>query len=271
MTIKFVIMVFLITFFCVNSIFSQNFGVSGYFSVPHSIGSTSLGNSSALNPAAITIDSDDFVVLRSKPSRFGISQLSPIAIVSGFNLDSNWAVGANILGLGGELYSEFSSEFRVSNRVSKIITLGISGEMSRLTIKNYECETLLFVNLGATINISDGFTAGFLLRNLLRNYSESADRTVYQQAVTGLSYQFNEEISLDLDANIVINAASSICFGIKYLPHQAIAVRSAFRTNPNQIEIGTMVNIFSDIFLIIGFDYNEILGASPEIALKYSL
>jgi hypothetical protein len=257
----------MVTFFCESSLFSQNFGISGYFGVQHAIGYSSLGNSSALNPASISNQSENFVVLRTKPARFGISELSPISIVTGYNIDSNWAIGANLMGIGGKLYSEITSEIRIANRITKLVTLGISGEFSRLSIQNYGNKNLAFVNFGATVNISDDLTAGFLLRNLLRNYSESSDKTVYQQAITGFSYQIDDDIIIELDADIVINAASSFCLGIKYLPHEVIAIRSAFRTAPNQLEIAAMTNIVSDIFMIIGFDYNEVLGASPEIAL----
>lgn len=270
MTFKTTILVLFYIIFCHTIVLSQNYGASSYLGVPQSIGLTTLTNFSLINPASIVLDSNNFTVIRTKPSRFGINELSPFMLNAGVAIDDVFAVGANFLGLGGELYSEVSGELRISGKVSKSILIGLSGELSRLSIKNYRNHTLGFLNFGAIIEISDNLTTGFLLRNILRNYSEAADRTANQQSVVGFAYRVNNEVSLELDASVMINSSSAISFAISYIPHEAVSVRSAFRTNPNLFEVAAMVNVFSDINLMLGLEYNEILGISPELAIRYA-
>lgn len=270
MTIKKLILVYFTVIFCNNSTFAQIYGTGAYYSLQHSVGTTLLESHSATNAAAMALDTSDFLIVHSKPSRFGISELSPFMLMTSIELDSNRIFGANISGLGGELYSEVSAELRFAQKVGNILSLGASFEYSRLSIKNYGLESIGMFNIGALLSLSNDLKAGFLLRNLLRNYTSESDKSVYQQSVIGISYKISPELFVDVDASVVINSNTSLGIGFKYIPHEEIAVRSAFRSNPNLLEMAVLTKIFSETHLLLGFEYNEIFGISPEIAIKYA-
>lgn len=270
MTNKFLLMVILSAIISNNFLQAQNFGSSSYFSIHHAVGGSMLESFSANNPAAIIENKDDFLLLKSKPSRFGLSEISPFLLTGSWQLDSNRTTGLNLSGISWDLYSDFSAEFRFANRIGSKLTIGASIEYSMLSVKNYGNESLGIVNLGALLNLSEDLKAGFLLRNMLGNHTESASQTVYQQVVSGLSYQLREDLIIDADISVIINSISSFSLGIKYLPLDFIAIRCAYKTNPNLIEISVMSEIVEKSFIIIGFEFHELFGFSPEIAVKYA-
>lgn len=259
----------LILFFYTTSVFSQNYGTAGYLNLHHSVGLSSLESSSQINPAAMILDTSNYILLGSKPSRFGISELNPFMIAAAFSLDSSRVLGVNLYGLGGELYSEVSGELRFANKINDIVSVGASIELNRLMIKNYENISFATINIGAVINLSESLKAGFALRNLLRNNAGQTDKTTYQESVAGLSYRINSEIFIDADIAVIINSVSSYGFAVKYIPHDSFALRTAFKTNPNILEIAAMLNIYSDIYFSAGIEYNEVFGISPELTVKF--
>jgi hypothetical protein len=269
MTNKFNGLLLFYLFFCISVSQSQNFGVGSYHIIHHSIGSTYLNGFSPLNPSSIAIDTSDRINFSIKPSKFGISELNPILLNGNFSIDSNWLAGVSIYNLGGELYSEFSGELKIATKVSDIIAFGMSLETSRLHIKNYENQFFATFNVGTVIILSDNLNAGFVLRNLLRNHTTKADKTIYQESIFGISYQIDEYIFFDSDVAIVINSLSSLSVGLKYIPDKNFAFRTAFRTNPQILEIGSSINLYNELNLIMSIEYNSIFGISPEISFNY--
>ncbi|MBX3043726.1 MAG: hypothetical protein KIT33_02550 [Candidatus Kapabacteria bacterium] len=235
----------------------------------NSLGQSLLESNSAVNPAAMTLDTSDYVILRTKPSRFGISELSPFMLNSKFSIDEMRSIGLNLTGLGGNLYSEVSGEIRFSNKFADILTLGLSYEYSRLSIKDYGITGLSTFNIGAVLEMADDLNAGFLLRNVTRNYTESYDKTIYQQSVIGLAYRIADNMIIEADAGIIINSNTTLGLGFKYMPHTDISVRTAYRTNPNIFELGVIYSAFQDISIMLSIEHNELLGTNPEIALRY--
>ncbi len=255
--------------FSTTGVFPQNYGTAGYLNIHHSVGLASLESSSPINPAAMILDTSNYILLGAKPSRFGISELNPCMIAAQYKLDSSRVLGMNIYGLGGDLYSEISGELRFANQINDIVTVGASIEFNRLTIKNYENISFATINIGAVLNLSESLKAGFALRNLLRSNAGQEDKTTYQESIAGLSYRINSEIFVDADIAVIINSVSSFGFALKYIPQENFELRTAFKTNPNILEIAAMLNIYSDISFSAGIEYNEIFGISPELTIKF--
>ncbi|MFA7625436.1 MAG: hypothetical protein WCZ17_00185 [Candidatus Kapaibacterium sp.] len=254
---------------CLNSSKSQNYGAMSYFNFRHSTGLSCPESAALLNPAAMYLDSSSNLIFRTKPSRFGFSELSPMMISGVWRADSIHSLGMNLNGLGGSLYSEISSELRYSASLNDMITLGASLEYSSLSIKDYGNQSLVFANVGTVLDLSDELKVGFILRNIFGNYSEQADKTAYQSVVFGAGYRINEELTAEGDMIIIINSVSALSLALKYDYDEYLCFRAAYRTEPNIMELLVMYALISDAALMIGSEYHELFGFSPEIVLKY--
>jgi hypothetical protein len=250
---------------------SQNYGSANYFSIHNSVGFSGIEHHSNLNPSAIALDTSNYVIFRSKPSRFGLKELSPIMLSSKLEIDSNISVGLNFSGVGGDLYSEIGTEAKLSYKISEIVIIGTSLELNHLAIKNYNSQILYFVNIGGILKLSSNLNAGFALRNILRNYAADYDKTVYLESIFGLAYTLDSNLTVDVDAVVSLNTSSSLNFGVKYILAENISTRFAVRTNPGFYEFASMLQITPKFGILLGAGYNSILGISPEILIKYNI
>lgn len=85
----------------------------------------------------------------------------------------------------------------------------------------------------------------------------------------GLTYDFDEKVSLTSQLTKVNGASLNFRNGLSYQLHEKVDFNLGFATNPSTVHFGLGINL-SDAFRLDGAFYqHESLGLSPALSLSY--
>lgn len=218
------------------------------------------------NPANI-IRCNDFISANYLPSRFGIKELSVASGTIRKGLSDDLSLLGRIAAVGNELYSEYSFGIAISHSFSDIFAFGIATDFSRISINNWSNTDMVRVDIGAKINISEMLIAGFLFKNLTRDYYKPGRYLPCQNVVAGLGYRFDEQFTLTFDSDIRLNRSFGIAITGSYSPIENIKLFSGFLTEPEVFDLGFAARYSDWLEISFSMSYCSKLGYSinPEI------
>ena len=260
----------IIFFLEINSSNSQTIEQKFINSIQSPTGITTVSDISLIqNPAGLSVIDSNLFCINFVPNKFGLKELNSMLIFFAHKIDDGWTAGISTFGTGNELYNEFSGALHTSVTLSEKLILGGSLEVSRISIKGNLPDLLIQGNIGAVIKFSPQLISGFSLSNITRSYYEYGANTVNQQAILGVGLIPAEDLFLELATVITINQNSGVSVSGKYNLINFLAVRLAYLTNPQILELGCNFNLSSKFKLITSASYHNYLGFSQQIGFSF--
>lgn len=271
MNFKFLFLLFFVFIGFIDINLGQTISKSFVSKIETSTGKTIFKDISIIqNPALLKLIDSGIVNLSFSPSRFGLSELSPLGLFFANNLNKQVRTSASIIGLGNNLYNEFDVGIQTGYIVNKLLTLGFGLEYARLSVKDYSSEFNLFLDFGAVFDFNNSFSAGFSLQNVSRSFFTNGNNNVRQNAIIGLGYSAYSFLDFELNAVISINQSSGFSFASKYNYENVLSMRAAVLSDPLSLETGFFVHIYNPLIFISNIDYHHKLGLSQTFGLAYT-
>ncbi len=203
-----------------------------------------------------------------QPSRFGLSEISPVEITYSNNMIKNLCVFASFDYFGFELYNEFAGSVGGFSKL-KFLEIGGKAIYHRANIKDYGNSSAISVDLFSKLNLLDNLVFGVLLQNLNRTYYSNANRTVPQSAIFTIGYEPFDKLGIDFGANINLNTNASLISGIRYKFNQYLQANIKYNTSPFLIIGGINLTTFDYLNILFFLRYEEDFGYDQIIGLEF--
>ena len=228
------------------------------------------GTSDAIfNNFSAIVDSSDFNAIISSSNRFGLSDLTTVALGLHKRIGTLGHFGLSITDYG---FDEFSDQ-NVSIKYAKPLSskLNISGEfgVNRISIEEFGSQTTVIYKLGLYTQLNKDLSFGVLISNPER-ISIEANTQIISALAIGIKYnvskkarvfgEVSKEIEEDIDGRV----------GIEYLLHPKFCLQAGYSTLNGQSGFGFTYKISKTIILDSSVRYHSVLGLSPAISLKYT-
>lgn len=267
------IIIILILSYAVNilDLSTQTYFENIFISVPSAVSKAALDKYSYNhNPSIISTLDYSLISFKFIPSRFGMNELSPSSISFAQPLLNDIAAGINLSGISNQLYNEIAGSISSGIELSKFLKFGINIELLHISVKNYSSQYALRADAGGLLDLSDAISAGFVIKNITKDYYKGADKTALMNAIFGIGFKLLDNLYFDIDASIVFNHNSGIALAGLYEIEDILYLRTAALTNPRSIEFGTKVEILDYLSISGLVNYHDMLGFSFQGCLYYT-
>ncbi len=217
------------------------------------------------NPAKLRFSEAGNIGMSISPSVFGLKELNSGNIFYSGKLNDKFLYGASLYGMGGELYNEFSGSLDMAYLLDDRFTFGISAEMSRLFVKDFNSHYNLLLTAGSIINISENIAGGVAVNNLLRQSYGNIEKAIYQQALIGLAVKSRLDFIFEISGVINLNNSSGVIFGMRRNILDIADIRMSVGTQPKSYEIGMKFDIIDRFLFNFNFFYDTNLGYNRRV------
>ncbi|MDZ7766988.1 MAG: hypothetical protein U5K00_21660 [Melioribacteraceae bacterium] len=171
------------------------------------------------------------------PSPFGVQELAN-AYASYTEPFAFGNISVGYMQYGFELYKENKIALSFSRRFDSNFFLGATLLYQNLAIERYGNDDSYVLNLGGLYYFQENFRIGVRLHNLTRStYGDEADQIPFIMA-TGLSYDFNNDITFNGAVEKELDFDPSFRFGVEYRLIEYVSMRTGFMSEPSSYSIG---------------------------------
>lgn len=183
------------------------------------------------------------------PAPFGFSELAngyvayhePTAIGS-------FAIGG--MSYGFDLYREAKFTLGYSCNYQNKFFAGIAVNYQTVSIQNYGNDGAFFFNIGGLAYIDNNFRLGFAFQNINRASFGKDDDQIPVVINTGLSYDIDDDLTVNFAVEKDIKYKASLQFGINYDIIEHLSLRTGFSNEPSKYSAGIGIN-----YSIFSLDY----------------
>ncbi len=225
-------------------------------------------NFDIVNPAIIYREDSLNINLAFSPYRYQMKELNPIAINLNIPISGQLKIYSDLSGIFNDLYSNYKLNISSAYSINKAFSFGAGLKYSSINIKDNGEFSEIDISIGSIIDLSRIFCIG-LSAELGNNY-DSTDFQIKQICLSGGIINI-ENFNFDLGFNIDIDKQTSMIFGAKYYINESIALRLAYKTQPNSIQAGIKIKLLKYLELYYLLDKNSNLGYSNSLIIGIEL
>lgn len=189
-----------------------------------------------------------------KPSILGFSEIKNSNVNCSTNQFENSIIGLGMNYFGFDLMNEFSINVSYSRDIGNF-WLGTNISFNRITVKNFNSENLLKVDIFGKLMLTDFANIGFFINNLNRAHYSNYDETIFQNFIVSAGFPelnlYEEKIKLagDFGVNLDINRQSCLYVSAKVNLYDYLNLKTKIMTNPIVIINGVSVQLLDWINL----------------------
>ena len=177
--------------------------------------------------------------------------------------------GMKIQRYGIEEFNYQNYSLSYSRKLFENFSAALAFNFYQFRITNYGSKLIPNIDLGIQTKISSKLSMGFHLRNGLP--LEITENTEFPSIITfGIKYQVNDFVDLFTDVEKNIRENESIKFGVSYLIHPVLRIRTGISTFPASYSFGADI-ILQKISIHIGNSFHQVLGNTSGLSLHYSI
>lgn len=221
-----------------------------------------LGNQSGLKSI------ENFGGILNSEQRFGISELNVISIGLAKRIDEYGVIGLMIGSFGLDALKQQTVVLNYSREMTKLWDLSVAFDVFRIDAAEFGSTNKFSFQIGSLFNVSEKLKIGLHIKN---PFSSDIDESTNYGGVysLGLTYEFDEKVSLSTQLTKVNGASINFRNGLSYQLHEKVDFNIGFATNPSTVHFGVGINL-SDAFRLDGSFYrHESLGLSPALSVSY--
>lgn len=221
-----------------------------------------LGNQSGLKSI------DNFGAIVSSEQRFGISDLNVISLGIAKRIEEHGVIGLMIGSFGLDALKQQTLVLNYSREMSEVWDLSVAFDVFRIDASEFGSTNKFSFQIGSLFSVADGLKIGMHIKN---PFSSDIDESTNYGGVysLGLTYDFDDKVSLSTQLTIVNGASLNFRNGLSYQLHEKVDFNIGFATNPSTVHFGLGINL-SETFRLDGAFYrHESLGLSPALSVSY--
>lgn len=201
--------------------------------------------------------------------RYLLSELNSGAVGFVYPFKNKHYAGIDFGGFGFGDYNESRIGLTYATSLFDRLSLGAKVNYSRTSITNYGASSTVYLDLGLSLEIVEGFTMGARIFNA--NQAE-LDREIGEEIPStidiGLGYQVTDRVLVVVDAQKQVNFPVSFRGGIEYKILDFLQARVGASTAPVTLNLGIGLE-YKDVVFDFSNSYHEYLGYTPSLSLSY--
>ena len=155
-----------------------------------------------------------------------------------------WAnVGIAFASLGMELYRETTLFLGGGRRLGKQMDVGILIATYQLSIKNYGSDWTVGVTASVNYSLMESLRWSLIYRNLNSPRLGTSRELLPQVAVMGFTFLPTSSLTTSMELERDLNLESRYKFGVRWRPHDILAVSTGFVSHPGQVTAGISLRL----------------------------
>lgn len=266
--------VFWICLFGLSSLLSNAAGDEKIVS-PHSgalglSGVTHQGVWAAFHNASGLSSVESFQVGLTHHSRYFINAVSQQGLAIAIPLQDQSAIGISVSRYGYEYYNEQKAALAYARQFGNHVSASLQFDYLLLSIsENYGKRSAFTAEAGLQAKLSENLLLGIHLYNPLS--TKVADFNQEKAPVIfsgGLRYFANDKVNVILESSKDVDFPAQLHAGIEYHIIDPLILRTGIATQSTLFTFGASV-VFTDWSIDASALYDQILGFSPQIGLRY--
>lgn len=203
-----------------------------------------------------------------QPSRFGLSEISPVSLLYRNDMIKDISILANIDYFGFELYNEIAARVGAVFQL-KFLEIGGQAIYHMSNIKDFGHSSALSVDLFSKLNLLNNLEFAILLQNINRAYYSNANRTIPQNAIISVGWQPIDKLGLDFGTNIDLNSNATVIAGIRYTFNRFLQANIKYNSSPFIIIAGANLSAMEYLNILFYFRYTSNLGYDQILGLEF--
>lgn len=215
-----------------------------------------------LNPSSISALQSVHTFVFCSPSPFEIPQLGSGGVVVVVPSGS-FGLAAAVTSTGFSLYKELTATATTAMALSEDFAVGCNINLNRLFIERYGSASVLGIDVGATLEVSEGIHWGFSLLNINRPTLGGIKDQLPQTYITGAAIELLPSAYLSITLMKDLRFPLSEAVGVEFSPHELLTLRFGVSTEPSRYFAGVGFHLTS-----IGADYS--VATHAELGLTHS-
>ena len=214
------------------------------------------------------LSKEKFGAIIGSQRRFSLSELSTAQMGAFKKIGSNNAFGVSLNTYGFTEYREHKLSLSYARRILENLSLSVNFDYNQLIISENGEKAFFTYGIGLSGKVNDkiGYAA-YIFNFENSDIATQTESNAYIQL--GFYNIVSKKIKLHAELEKYIKELPNLKLGIEYSPISLLDVRLGFNTLPGTMAFGFSVDINSKISLDADVQYNNLLGTSPSIGLKY--
>ncbi len=221
------------------------------------------------NPSGLAQLKQRSIGIYYSPSPFGLKELANGYFAYTEPL-SFGAVSFGGMTYGFDLFRENKFVIAVSYKYLKKFYIGLSLNYQTVNIKKYGSSNSLFFSLGVLASISEKVRWGFSLQNLNHASYKNTENQIPVIIRTGFSYDFINNLSVNLALEKDIKYNPNFHFGIDYRITNYFSIRTGFSNEPSRYSAGIGIH-YSSFNLGYSIFTHQALGLTHQFGVIIDL
>ncbi len=222
------------------------------------------------NFSNVSLGTDKFGVMMASQRRFSLSELtnSQIGVLKKFG-DNN-AFGVSLNSYGFSEYREQKLSLSYARRLLEKLSISVNFDYNQLIISENGQKSFFTYGIGLSGKINDkmGYAAYvFNFENSSIGLQSESNAYIH----LGFYNCVTDKLKIYTEVEKYIEESPNLKVGLEYSPIALLDVRLGFNTLPGTMAFGLSLDLFSDITIDADFQYNNLLGTSPSLSLRYVL
>jgi hypothetical protein len=218
------------------------------------------------NPAALAnLNGSTLTIFYTNP--FGIKELRLNSFSASTNF-ANCAFGAAFVDFGNMLYRDRRLHLAVARHFLSApnLMIGVSGVLRQLRISGYGDDRAMLLNLGTQFRVSDSFTFGSALTNLLNATIGQQNEKLPRSVCFGFAFLPASTLTLQMDVYKQNAFPEEWRLGIEINPLPPLLLRIGTGTNPDRLTCGFALRLLKFSLQFTAFSHTD-LGWTEQFAV----
>lgn len=220
------------------------------------------------NPSKLYYIERNNVATSYIPSSFGINELNINSFIATYKDSSTFHLFA-IDGSFGEKYNSSNLKYSFAYALFENFIPSVSVNYHYLLIPQFNDYNNVTVDFNGVLNLSEFLNFGFSLSNIFNSSFTSNNTITKQRALFGLEYQFEDDFRFHFGSEIRIENNAGLIIGFIKSFDNLGKIGLSYSTEPQMIELNTMIDIMNDFGMIYNLNYHNYLGITHQFGLGY--
>ena len=217
------------------------------------------------NPAGLARLNWREVGIYYSPAPFGLKELAN-GYVAYNEPTSIGSFGVGVMTYGFDLYRESKVGLAYSTNITDEFYLGAVVNYQSVSIKNYGSSGTLTFDCGGLLWLQSNLRLGFAIQNITRGTYGDEKNQIPVVFSSGISYDYNNQLSLNAAFIKELDFPASLRFGIEYNVIEYIDLRLGLCDNPNSFSSGIGIN-YSFVQLDYALFTHQDLGLTHQVGI----
>ena len=211
---------------------------------------------------------DNYGLILGSESRFGLSDLTSVALGGYWQTGESGAIGISLSNYGFESYNEQTISGLYQRKLSRQVSASAELGYCRLSLNEFGSTGKAFYRLGVSGPIKNKLKYGFVISNFEAARID-VNNTLVSSLAFGLVYTVSSKIKTYIEIENEVESPLTVKAGLSYDIHPKLQLRIGARTASGQSGGGFSYKVSSNLIFQGHVLFHPVLGVTPGVGIRY--